>query len=160
MQGKERGLRPMEELEDAPSGTPEAFAYQLLTLEGGRDDVLTEGEYGELRSEILGQLTAQGTVLRQWAPALGVCVLASLGVAGLGFFGDPFPFLVGGLFALVVSTVTILVLSRTERGPAGLSEADRLLVVQSLVGWELISEQEANDLRAGIHRLERRRPVG
>ncbi len=143
------------ELDSTRPGSAAHYARRLRLLDESREELLAEGEYEELRAATLAELTAGAGLLRQGAPIWGACALVSLGVAGLGFFGNTTGFLFGGLFALVGSTVAIRLVMREERQIGRLAEAEHLLVVDSLLGWGLVSEEEAAELRSAIHRSGR-----
>ena len=135
------------DLEGARPGTPENFAYNLLTLEESRESLLNDEEYKEMRASILSSISGQKSSLRDLLSFLSVAGLGSLAVSGFGLLADKSNFVLGGVFAFSVVLLSVAIVYRHERAAEGLTNEERLLIIDQLTSWGLLSTEESDTLR-------------
>ena|SRR5579872_5627167 len=134
-------------------GRRHTLVERLTELRDTKDDFLTEGEYAEIRSEILGELAT-----RPRMPFTQVFIFLAFGIAGIvGIIYFLFQNMLGSAWVPALPSVACgLMWWRSEHDYAAkrnLSRDERLRAVEELSSLGLISSGEADALRTRVERL-------
>jgi len=131
-----------------------AFAERLRNLQEARETVLDDDELSQLRTEVLGELVSPQTFPTLLAVTLGILIVGTLGIAAIGWYDGQLGLVLSGLIPLVGALFWARRIYRHGRSKNDLTLPQRLAIVDGLLSADLITPEEAHDLRARIEETQ------
>jgi len=132
--------------------TAEGFAQRLQVLEQTRNSLLDEDQYLEWRASILSDLASPERFGSAFGSILYLPLVLAIALGLVGYIVEIRYLLYGGLFLVLVLSITIAVLAFINRRKMRLTAAERFLIVDHLLASSTISAEEASDLRSRIRK--------
>lgn len=133
------------------SGDPAENWIQLLVeIDEARADVLTEAEYQEWRGSVFKQIVRSTGVPWALKIVLVGAMFVLVGVVAWSIAYRAGALAAGATGALIMAVFLWQGLYRDDRAKRKLTYADRLRVIDSLLGRRLVSEGEADALRSQL----------